>query len=125
MRYLDDVVSHGLDLVVAFGDYRHDDAVARLHFLNIGDGLVVEKATRLISRLTGRNDDDGQLFIDQGIGAVLHFPGRIAFGMNVRYFLQLESPFQRDGELNSATQEKKVRDAMEFLGESFELRVVR
>jgi hypothetical protein len=49
----------------------------------------------------------GKILVDQRIGAVLHFAGGIAFGVNVGNFLQLERAFERDRIVNAAAEKEK------------------
>jgi len=50
-------------------------------------------------------------------GAVLHLPRRVSLGVDVRDLLQLESPFQRHGEQDSAREEENVLRVVEPLGQ--------
>ena len=101
-RDLDDMVGGLAGQVIAFGDDGDDDAVAGLHFLDVGDALFVAGHGSGIGLVARGQDDDRQIFVDQGVGAVLHFAGRIAFGVDVGNFLQLERAFERDGVVDAA-----------------------
>src|SRR6266851_3218398 len=67
----------------------------------------------------GGEDDDGKIFVDEGVGAVLHFAGGITFGVNVGNFLELEGALEGDGIMNAATQIEKVGVAKELASERF------
>ena len=56
----------------------------------------------------------GKIFVDQRVRSVLHFACGIAFGVNVGNFLQLESAFERDGEVNAAAEIEKIGVAEEL-----------
>ena len=63
-------------------------------------------------------DDDGQIFVDERVGAVLHFAGGIAFGVDVGNFLEFEGAFEGDGIMNAAAEIEKIGVAEKLLGES-------
>ena len=77
------------DGFVADGGHRQHDAAARADFLDVGDHLVVGVA------LDG-DADHGKFVGDEGDGAVLHFAGGVAFGVDVADFLELERALKRD-----------------------------
>ncbi len=56
---------------------------------------------------------------------MLHFAGRVALGVNVGDFLQLQRAFECDGEMLAATEEKEIGGAVEFPPQRFVDRVVR
>ena len=53
--------------------------------------------------------DDGHLLVDERDRAVLHLPGRIAFGVDVGDFLQLQRAFERDRIVDAAAEIQEVR----------------
>ena len=55
----------------------------------------------------------GKRFVDEGVGAVLHFAGRITLGVNVGDFLELERAFKRDGEMDAAAEIEEIADVGE------------
>ena len=66
---------------VAFDGDGDDAAAAGGDFLDVGEGLfVLEDRTGVVGVLGG-DADDGEGFVDEGVGAVLHLAGGIAFGM--------------------------------------------
>ena len=105
----DDVVGSLAGQVVAFGDDGDHDAVARFHFLNVGDALFVAGHGVGIGFVARGQDDDGKIFVDQRVGAVLHFAGGIAFGVDVGNFLELERAFEGDGIMNAARRDRENR----------------
>src|SRR5579883_2269134 len=114
---VDDVISGIPDFGVAFGSERDDLAGARLDLLEVGHGLFVADDGQGIVGVAGGDDDDGQVLVDEGIGAVLHFAGGVALGVNVGDFLQLEGAFEGDGVVDAAAEEEKVLGAGVDLGE--------
>jgi hypothetical protein len=65
----------------------------------------------------GGEDDYGEGFIDEGVGAVLHFAGGVAFGVDVGDFLELERAFESDGEVDAAAEVEEVARGGEAGGE--------
>src|SRR5258705_12452712 len=59
-------------------------------------------------RITGRDDDDRKIFVDERVGPVLHLAGGISFGVNVGDFFQLQRAFERDGVVNTTPEKKKI-----------------
>ena len=47
---------------------------------------------------------------------MLHFAGRVALGVDVGDFLQLQRSFECDGEVDAATQIKEIANSGEFFG---------
>ena len=86
----DDVVGKPLYLRVALSDERRDSSASRPDLLYVRDDLLVES-------VACGNDEDGHFAVDEGDGAVLHLGSRIAFGMDVGDFLQLQCAFQSQG----------------------------
>ncbi len=66
--------------------------------------LFVTQLARCVAVLAGVHDDDRQLFIDKGIRPVLHLAGGIAFGVDVADFFELESTFESDGKIDTASE---------------------
>ena len=56
----------------------------------------------------GGEHDDGEGLVDEGVGAVLHLAGGVAFGVDVGDFLELERAFEGDGEVDAAAEEEEV-----------------
>ena len=82
--------------------------MARLDHLQVAQGLFVH-------RIRGDDDDAGCLIVDQRDGAVLHFRGRIAFGVEVGDFLELQRTLQGHGEIILPAEEEKVFRRRVFL----------
>ena len=100
-------------------------ARARFHFLHIRQRLLVAQHRAGIVQVARREDHDRQVFVDQRVRPMLHLAGRIAFGVNVGDFFQLQRAFQRDGIVNAASQEEEVVRAVIFLRQVFVLLVAR
>ena len=69
------------------------------------------------SAIPGRQGYNWKVSIDERVGPMLHLPGRIALGVNVRNLLQLQGSFQRDGILDPAPQIEKVIALVERLSD--------
>ena len=61
---LDDVVGGLVRFLVALGDDRDDDALASLHFLDVGEGLFVEHTALGAGGIAGRQDDYREVLVD-------------------------------------------------------------
>jgi hypothetical protein len=68
-------------------------------------------------RVAGGDDDDGEGLVDEGVGAVLHLAGGVAFGVDVGDFLELERAFEGDGEVDAAAEVEEVAGGGEAGGE--------
>ena len=86
---------------VPLGRQRNHLTIARLDFLNIGDDLVVHL-------ILLRQHDHRHVFINQRNRSMLHLGGRVSLGMDVGNLLQLEGAFQRDREIDAASQIEEV-----------------
>ena len=86
-----------------------DGAAARLGFLHVADHLLEHVIVR-------RDGDDRHLLVDERDRAVLHLARRIAFGVDVGDFLQLERAFERDRVVDAAAEEQEVGAVVEPLG---------
>ncbi len=65
----------------------------------------------------GGDADDGEGFVDEGVGAVLHFAGGVAFGVDVADLFELEGAFEGDGVVDAAAEEEEVAGGGEVFGE--------
>ena len=72
--------------------------------------------TELGSGVLRGDADYGEGFVDEGVGAVLHLAGRVAFGVDVGDFLELEGSFEGDGVVDAAAEEEEVTAGGEGLG---------
>ena len=108
--HFEEVVGKLTDVGVALGDHGQNASVAALHFLHIGDNLVVELMVR-------SDKDNGHLLVNQGYRTVLHLCGRISFSMDVADFLQFQCPFKCHGVVVAATQIKEVLGIGELRGQ--------
>ncbi len=112
----EDVVGDGVDVFVAFGGDGDDFSAAGFDFLDVAEDFFVLGAA-------GRDEDDGHAGVDEGDGAVFHFRGGEAFGVDVADFLEFECAFEGDGVVVAATEEEPVvavdvlfGDALDFVG---------
>ena len=76
--------------VVALRHEGNHPTLPRLNLLDVGEHL-------LIHGVVGGYHHHGHVAVDQGYGAVLHLGGRIALGVDVADFLQLQSALQGYG----------------------------
>ena len=82
----------------------------RAGLLDLGDHL-------LVPGIPGGQAQDRHVLVDQGDGTVLHFAGRIAFGMDVGDLLQLQRAFVGDGHIDAPSQVQAVTDVLEREGD--------
>ena len=61
----------------------------------------------------------GKIFVDERVGAVLHFAGGIAFGVDVGNFFELQRAFERDGIVDAAAEIEKIGVAEKLARELF------
>ena len=95
------IVHLGRRILVALGQDGHDCPVPRLHFLDVAQRLVAQD-------VAGGQGDGTHSWVDEGDGAVLHLAGRVALGVNVADFLELQGAFGGDGRVGPAAQEEEV-----------------
>jgi len=105
------------DVGVAFDGDGDDAAAAGGYFLDVAEGLFVLEDRGRVRGVFGRDADDGEGFVDEGVGAVLHLSGGVAFGVDVGDFLELEGSFEGDGVVDAAAEEEEVLRGGEGLGE--------
>ena len=86
-------------------------------FLDVGEGLFVLEDGVGVGGVLGGEDDDGEGFVDERVGAVLHLAGGVAFGVDVGNFLELERAFEGDGVVDAAAEEEEVAGVGELFGE--------
>ena len=100
------------NILIAFGGNGDHAAGAGFHFLQIRNRfLIAQHRSRVVVVLRG-DDDDGQIFVDQRIGTVLHFAGGIAFGVNVGDLFQFERALKGNREVDAAAKEEEVLCAL-------------
>ena len=85
---------------------------ARLDLFHIAERFLVH-------RVFGQQDDNRHLIVDQGNRSVLHLPGRIALGMNIRQFLELERALKRNRIVDAPPEIQEVAGMAVFLGDLF------
>jgi len=83
LRDVDDVFYELPDVVVAFDSDGDDAAGAGGYFLDVGEGLFVLEDRAGVVGVLGGDADAGEGFVDEGVGAVLHLAGGVAFGVDV------------------------------------------
>src|SRR5579862_2319103 len=108
---------------VAFRHYSNNDSISSLHLLQIRNGLLVAGHGSSIRFVACSDDDNGQILVDERVRAVLHLSSGVAFGMDVRNFLQLESAFQRDRIVNTTPEVKEIAMTKKLLRQFFNVRV--
>src|SRR5208282_6786650 len=74
---LDDVIGGFASQAIALSDDGDDDAVARLDLFDIGDALFVQSERGGIGIVARGENHNGKIFVNQRVGAVLHFAGRV------------------------------------------------
>ena len=72
-----------------------------------------------VGGVLGGDADDGEGFVDEGVGAVLHLAGGVAFGVDVGDLLELERAFEGDGVVDAAAEEEEVARVVELLGRAW------
>ena len=115
-------LSDGLVALDGDGD---DAAGAGGDLLNVAEGLLVLEDGGGVGRVLGGDDDDGKGLVDEGVGAVLHLSGGVAFGVDVADLLELERALERDGVVDAAAEEEEVVGGVEGSGENCTLVVHR
>src|SRR5215471_4369584 len=101
-RHVDHIVGVVLDVLVAVGRDRDHVRAARPRLLDVRDDLVVDMDVR-------RDDDHGRPLVEQRDRPVLHLPGGVRLGRDVRDLLQLERALERDREADVAAEEEEER----------------
>src|ERR1039458_2866404 len=109
-----DELGDGLGAFDGDGD---DAAGAGGDFLDVGEGLLVLEDGGRVGGVLGGDADDGEGLVDEGVGAVLHLAGGVAFGVDVGDFFQLERAFEGDGVVDAAAEEEEVVGGGEVAGE--------
>ena len=114
-RHADDIVGQFDGLRIVFVDDRDHRPAAGLDLFHVRDHFAVHAALR-------HDEYARRLLVDQRDRPVFHFGGRVAFGVDVADFLELESAFQGRGEIELPAQVEEVvargilgRDAAGFV----------
>src|SRR6266403_2300591 len=94
--------------MIVLRDDGNNDAISRLHLFDVGDAFFIESDGRGIGIVACGQNYYRKIFVDQRIGAVLHFASGIAFGVDVGNFLQLESSFERNRIMNATAEIEKI-----------------
>src|SRR5260370_18129230 len=81
-----------------------DDAIARLHFLDVRNALLITGHGLGVGFVARRQNDDREVFVDQSIRTVLHLAGGGSFSINVGDFLELQSAFWGDWVVDAPAQ---------------------
>ena len=115
---MDDVLDQLPDVgLIAFGGDGDDAAAAGGDLLDVGEGLFVLEDGAGVVGVFGGDADDREGLVNEGVGAVLHLAGGVAFGVDVGDLLELECAFERDGVVDAAAEEEEVAGGGEGLGE--------
>ena len=115
---VDDVCSTSWAMsVVAFDGDGDDAAGAGGDLLDVREGLFVLEDGGGSSGSFVAMQTTGQGLVDEGVGAVLHLAGGVAFGVDVGDLLELEGAFEGDGVVDAAAEEEEVAGGAEGLGE--------
>ena len=112
-----------LDLVVALGGDGDDSAGAGGDLLNIAEGLFILEDAGGVVGVLGGDADYWEGLVDEGVGAVLHLAGGVAFGVDVGDLLELERAFEGDRVVDASAEEKEVIGTVEEAGEVLALLV--
>ena len=113
---VDDVFDELGDVGVAFDGDGDDAAAAGGYFLDVAEGLFVLEDRAGVVGVLGGDADYGEGFVDEGVGAVLHLAGGVAFGVDVGDLFELEGSFEGDGVVDAAAEEEEVAGGGEGLG---------
>ena len=113
---VDGVLDELGDVGVAFYGYGDDSAGAGGYFLDVGEGFFVFQDAGWVGGVLGGDADYGEGLVDEGVGAVLHLAGGVAFGVDVGDLLELEGSLERDGVVDAAAEEEEVARCRKVLG---------
>ena len=111
-RDVDDVVHELHDVFIPLGGDGDDAAGACGDLLDVGEGFLVALDAGGVVEVAGGDADDGEGLVDEGVGAVLHLAGGVAFGVDVGDLLELERAFEGDGVVDAAAEEEEVVDGI-------------
>ena len=120
---VDGVFDEGPDVFVALDGDGDDAAGAGGDLLDVGEGFFVFEDGGGVGGVLGGDADDGEVFVDEGVGAVLHLAGGVAFGVDVGDLLELEGTLEGDGVVDAAAEEEEVIGGGEDLGEVLALSI--
>jgi hypothetical protein len=115
-RYVEDFVGEGGEAVIAFGGDSDDVTFTGFDFLEVAEDFFV-------GAVLDGDDEDGHIFVDEGDGAMFHFAGGVAFGVDVGDFFEFEGAFEGDGVVVAASEEEAMIFMGEFWGEGLDLGV--
>ena len=79
------------------------------------------RTLRGVGGVFGGDADYGEGLVDEGVGAVLHLAGGVAFGVDVGDLFEFECAFEGDGVVDAAAEEEEVVGGVEEAGELFAL----
>src|SRR5580700_4691011 len=92
---------------------------SRADLFNIGNAFFVTRDRFRIGFVARGQHDYREIFIDERIGAVLHFPGGIAFGMDVGDLLQLKGALESDRIVDAPAEIEKIGVTEKLASEVF------
>lgn len=95
------IIRYFLHLLVTLSHHGKDAAVSRLHLLHVRDNLFIQLMMR-------SKENDRHILIYQSDRTMLHFGSRIAFGMDITDFLQLQGTLHRHRIVHTTTQIQEV-----------------
>src|SRR4051794_2304661 len=98
------MVSHGANFLVSIGSHGNDHPATSPNLLDIRDSLLVLLLAFVTGLVTGRDDDNREVLVNQRVRTVLHLAGRIAFRVNIGDFLQLQRTLESDGKVDPASE---------------------
>ena len=98
IRYIEDIFSHALDVLIAFRRHRNDVSTAATHFLNIRKHLLVLAVTR-------SNKHAWHAIVNQRDRSMLHLRAGHALCVDVTDFLEFQRAFQGHRVVHAAAKE--------------------
>src|SRR5207245_9664310 len=73
-----------------------------------GERLLVAQAGAWVGRITGVDNSDWKILVDERVGSMLHFTRWIPFGVNIRDFFELQRAFERNRIMDPASKEAEI-----------------
>ncbi len=104
---------------ISFGRYGHQSAAPGLDLFHDFERAPVAQHRIRIMVVAGGQHHDWKVLVDQRVGAVLEFTGRVAFGVRVGNLLKLECSFARNCVMDAASEIEELFRLMVILSELF------
>ena len=95
------IIRYFLHLLVTLSHHSKNTAVSRLHLLHVRDNLFIQLMMR-------SKENDWHILIYQSDRTMLHFGSRIALGMDITDFLQLQGTLHRHRIVHTTTQIQEI-----------------